>query len=106
MELKFEERRLMIGRGLPCQEEPKRPLTRNDYLRRGVVAIGIGTGALVAYVLLGTSPNVGGLRGGARLVRRLGAADSPVRDSLPRLSAVHEGLAARDRHRKWVKVDA
>jgi hypothetical protein len=62
LELKAEERRLMIERGIPVQEEQKKPLTRQDCLRRGLLATGVGVGALLAYVLLGVEQlQVGGL---------------------------------------------
>jgi len=54
LQLKYAERRLMIEKGLPVQEDvqQKLPLTRRDYLRRGILASCVGVGLLLAYGLL------------------------------------------------------
>ena len=55
LQLKFAERRLMIEKGLPVHEDvvkPKLPLTRHDYLRRGILAACVGAGLLLAYGFL------------------------------------------------------
>jgi hypothetical protein len=53
LDLKYAERRLMIEKGLPVQEEVAKPKTRLDYLRNGLVLTALGIGAAVAYFLLG-----------------------------------------------------
>ena len=51
LQLKYAERRLMIEKGLPVQDEaPKPPLVRLDYLRRGIVSCCLGLGLLLGYV--------------------------------------------------------
>ena len=55
MQLKYAERRLMIEKGLQldeCVPKPKPPLTRQDYLRRGILMTCLGVGLLLGYVLL------------------------------------------------------
>ena len=54
LQLKYAERRLMIEKGLPVQEDvqQKLPLTRRDYLRRGIQASCVGVGLLLAYLFL------------------------------------------------------
>jgi hypothetical protein len=56
LELKAQERRLRIEKGLPVEEERAVPKTRLDYLRRGLLAIGVGAGLALAYVGLSMSP--------------------------------------------------
>jgi hypothetical protein len=51
--MKFEERRLMIERGLTPPEDPsKLPRTPDHYLRRGVVLLFLGLGLVLSPVLL------------------------------------------------------
>src|SRR5262245_47451584 len=51
--MKFEERRLMIERGLtPPEDQSKRPRTPDHYLRRGVVLLFLGLGLVVSPLLL------------------------------------------------------
>ena len=62
MQLKYAERRLMIEKGLPvheCVTKPKLPLTRQDYLRRGMQMTRLGVGLLLAYGFLNLE-SVGG----------------------------------------------
>ena len=61
LQLKYAERRLMIEKGLQVQEEvqQKLPLTRRDYLRRGIQASCVGVGLLLAYGFLNLE-SVGG----------------------------------------------
>jgi len=63
LQLKYAERRLMIEKGLTVHQEvvtPKLPLTRRDYLRRGILSACVGAGLLLAYVLLRLQPVEGG----------------------------------------------
>jgi len=62
MELAAEERRLRIEKGLP-DAAPPAPKSRQDYLRRGIVATCLGAGLGLAYVGLSVSQlKVDGLR--------------------------------------------
>ncbi|HET9385869.1 MAG TPA: hypothetical protein VFO67_12030 [Gemmatimonadales bacterium] len=56
MDLKYTERRLMIEKGLPVQEDVEKPKTRLDYLRSGLVLTSLGVGGAVAYFLLALEP--------------------------------------------------
>ena len=52
--LRFEERRLMIERGVPLPECV--PGQAKDYLRTGIIALCVGIGGGIAYVLVGSIP--------------------------------------------------
>jgi hypothetical protein len=57
LQLKFAERRLMIEKGLAPPEEPaKRPATRPELLRRGVLMLCVAAGIGAAAVLLNFVP--------------------------------------------------
>jgi hypothetical protein len=63
LELKAEERRLRIERGLTIGEDTPAPKTRSDYLRRGLVTTFLGAGLALAYVALSASRlNLDGVR--------------------------------------------
>ena len=49
-ELRAEERRLRLEKGLPVQEDESKPKTRRDYLCRGLIATCLGVGLALAYV--------------------------------------------------------
>ena len=55
VELRAQERRLRIEKGLPVEECLPAPKTRLDYLRRGLLAMGIGAGFALACVGLSVS---------------------------------------------------
>jgi hypothetical protein len=59
-ELKAEERRLRIEKGLPVVDEQPAPKVRRDYLRRGLVATCLGIGLALAYVGLNVTSTVDG----------------------------------------------
>jgi hypothetical protein len=62
-ELKAEERRLRIEKGLPVQEDAAVVKTKSDYMRRGLVAVCVGAGLGLAYVTLSVSnADAGGTR--------------------------------------------
>jgi hypothetical protein len=48
-ELKAEERRLRIEKGLPVLDEQSELKTRRYYLRRGLIAVCLGVGLALAY---------------------------------------------------------
>jgi hypothetical protein len=54
-ELKAEERRLRIEKGLPVQDDVTSPKTRSDYMRRGLVGTALGAGLALAYAGLAVS---------------------------------------------------
>lgn len=63
LELRFAERRLMIEKGMDVcggAVGSKPPLTKEDYLRRGIMSACVGVGFLLAYGLLGMTPVGGG----------------------------------------------
>jgi hypothetical protein len=51
-QLKFDERRLRIEMGLEVPPEQKKPLTPDDYLRRGTMLLCLGIGCAIAYFAL------------------------------------------------------
>jgi len=55
LELKAEERRLRIEKGLHVDDPKPPPKTRADYLRRGIVATCLGAGFALSYVALSAS---------------------------------------------------
>jgi hypothetical protein len=64
LQLKYAERRLLLEKGMQPPDDrpaPRKPLTRRDYLMRGVVFACVGIGMLVAYMLLGLQPRVEGV---------------------------------------------
>ncbi len=55
LELRAEERRLRIEKGLRVDDPETKPTTRADYLRRGIIATCLGVGFALAYVALTVS---------------------------------------------------
>lgn len=60
LQLQYQERRLMIEKGLPVPAALAKPMTRHDYLRRGIIAVSLGVAAAAAYGLLALEPVDGG----------------------------------------------
>jgi hypothetical protein len=54
-ELRAEERRLRIEKGLPVRDEESEPKTQRYYLRRGLLATCFGIGLALTYVGLAVS---------------------------------------------------
>jgi peptidoglycan/LPS O-acetylase OafA/YrhL len=64
LQLKYAERRLLIEKGMQPPDDrpvPRKPLTRRDYVRRGVVFVCVGGGMLLAYALLALQPRIDGV---------------------------------------------
>jgi hypothetical protein len=50
-QLRYEERRLRIEKGLDVPLDEKKPLTPDDFLRRGTIMLFLGVGLGLAYVI-------------------------------------------------------